>query len=86
MDIEKKIFEIFQTKNNKYDLYTSIIEFCKSLENDTKGIENAEFYLKLIELQNSINNAGWEERHSKQIDYLNELQNEISTKYEDYLY
>jgi len=86
MDIEKQLFEIFQTKNNKYDLYITLVKFCKNLENDTRGEENSEFYLKVTELQNSINNAGWEERHSEQISYLNKLQGEISDKYEDYLY
>jgi hypothetical protein len=85
MEIEKRLFEIFQDQTDKYHLYVSLIQFCKELELNTKGMENAEFYEKLSELQNSINNAGWEERHSSQIDFLNKCQHEISEKYEDYL-
>ncbi|MBK5243180.1 hypothetical protein [Clostridium sp.] len=86
MDIEKKMFEIFQTQTDKYNLYISLIQYCKELENNTKGIENSKFYSNLTELQNSINNVGWERRHSEQISYLNKLQNKISDKYDDYLY
>jgi len=33
--------------------------------------ENAEFYDVLRQLRDSINNAGWEKRHSEQIDLIN---------------
>lgn len=86
MDIKKELFNIFQQEKDTYRLYEKVVKFAEELANDTKGKENAEFYDVLIHLENSINNAGWEKRHSEQISYIWTIKNGIVGRYEDYLF
>jgi len=79
MNIRKNLFKIFQENKDQYDLYEKVVE-------DTKGEENAKFYHSANTLLNSINNAGWEDRHSQQIQSLWDIQNKITSKYDKYLY
>ena len=85
MNIRKDLFEIFHKNENRYDLYEKVINFIEISIEDAKGEENCEFWLLTNKLLNSINNAGWEERHSQQIQLLWDIQNKITNKYDKYL-
>lgn len=50
-----------------------------------KGEENAKFYKHVVNLLDSINNAGCEKRRGEQIEYLLDIQSSIVKEYEDYL-
>jgi hypothetical protein len=85
INIKKELFNVFQTNKDKYDLYEETLKFIEKVVEDVKGNENTEFYEIIVKLSNSINNAGWEERHSQQIDLLRDTQRKIASKYENYL-
>ena len=85
MNINKKLFEIFQTKENDYFLFLEIQKLIQSVITDTEGETNAHFYSVISYLQNEINNASWEKKHSEIIDYLNEQSYKITSYYEKYL-
>ena len=85
MNIKKELFNVFQVNKDKYDLYEDTLKFIEKVVEDVKGNENAEFYEILLKLSNSINNAGWEERHSQQISLLHDVKSKIADKYENYL-
>ena len=80
--IRKDLFEIFEKNKDKYELYESLVIYTKKEINEQIKEDNEEFYNVVVNLLNSINNAGWESRHSKQIDYLQKLQHEILLKIE----
>lgn len=85
MDIRKEIFNIFQDNKNQFDLYENIITYVDNVIWKTQLEENVEFYEMLRKLTNSINNAGWEGRHSEHIYMINKTMSDISDKYEKYL-
>lgn len=85
LNIKKELFKIFLNEKDNYNLYEKIITFVEKVIQDTKGKENAEFYNHVTNLLNSINNAGYEERRSQQIQYLWDIQKQISDEYDEYL-
>ena len=85
MYIRKSLFNIFNDTKDKYDLYEKVVVYIEKVIDETKGNENVEFYEVLRQLSTSINNAGWEERHSQHIDIINKAKYKISDKYEEYL-
>lgn len=85
INIRKDLFKIFQENKDEYDLYEKVVNYIESKIETTKGEENAEFYYQIMQLENSINNAGWEDRHSQQIQKLWDIQNNITGRYEKYL-
>ena len=85
-NIRKELFKIFQDTKDQYELYEKVIKYIDSVAENTKGEENSEFYNILRELINSINNVGCENRRSQQIDLINKSMNNISNRYEKYLY
>jgi len=82
MDIRGNLFKIFQENKDQYILYEKTVAMVEKLIEEAKGEENAIFYNLTTELLNSINNAGWEDRHSKQLQFLWDIQRKISDKYE----
>lgn len=68
-----------------FTLYKEVIKYCESLEKETKGRENSKFYYFLDKLMNSVNNAGWEEKRSSQIDLIRKYQYDITDNYEEFL-
>jgi len=85
MDIEKDLFDIFQTEKDNYELYKKVIGYVKSVIHESLGFENAKFYEKFVKLSNSINNAGHEDRRSADIEYINNTMWDISDEYEEFL-
>lgn len=85
MDVRRELFNIFQQEKDTYKLYEKTVNFIEELIVETKGKENAEFYEVLAKLEGSINNTGWEERHSDQIEYIWNNREKIVDHYEDYL-
>lgn len=81
---EEEIFKIFQKKQGDYGLYLDVIDLMKKVSHNAKGEEASKFYEYQTKLMNSINNAGWEDRHPEQIKTLFEMGREFD-KYEDYL-
>lgn len=86
MSIKKELFKIFQETKDHYELYERVLGFVDKVIENTRGEENSNFYSVIILLLNSINNAGWQERHSEQIKLLHNISNDISDKYEKYLF
>ena len=85
MNLRKDLFKIFQENENRFNLYEKTIIYIERAIEDAKGEENSEFYSLTNKLLNSINNAGWEDRHSQQIQLLWDIQNQITNRYEKYL-
>lgn len=83
---EKKYFEIFiKHQHDKHDLYNEIKALIQEEIIDARGVENAKFYDVLVALNNSENNAGWEERHSERIAFTNKALGDIAEDYNEYL-
>lgn len=82
---DKDLFDMFSNKKSDFDLCNKIEALIKSRVADAVGEENAKFYTVLTKLSNSINNAGWEDRHSEQIAMINAASCEITEKYERYM-
>jgi hypothetical protein len=82
---DRELFNLFVSCKNSADLFTKIEDMIEQRIQDAKGYENARFYSVLRDLSTSINNAGWEERHSSQIDIINHEMESIIDKHEDYL-
>ena len=60
--------------------------YIEEVASDIKGQENAKFYRHVINLLDSINNAGCEKRREEQIEYLWDIEAQILEKYENYLF
>ena len=85
MNISKDVFLIFQEDSkDKFELYNKVIDYIENTVQKTVVRENEIFYNHVVALLYSINNAGWEERHSQQIEYLWKIQREVIEKLEDY--
>ncbi len=85
-ELKKKLFKLFtENKQNYYGLYLEVENLITSEVHKARAEENVEFYDCLRQLNNSINNAGCEERRSEQIDLIRQAQEVIITKYENYL-
>lgn len=82
---DKELFELFQWKKSDFDLLNSVEELIARRVANAVGEENAKFYMTLNQLSNSINNAGWEDRHSEQISIINNASGEIADKYDRFL-
>lgn len=82
---DKELFELFMCKKSDFHLCEQIETLINERVKYVTGIENAKFYDVLRNLSNSINNAGWEGRHSQQIGIINKASGEIVDKYEEYL-
>lgn len=79
------LFNVFQSSMDNLSRYESVLCLIKRVIADVRAEENVAFYDVLRNLSNSINNAGWEERHSAQIDIINKAMHEICEKYEERL-
>jgi hypothetical protein len=84
-DIEKELFKLFTNSNGNFELYKETLALIREHVIDEIGCENGRFYSVLSKISNSINNAGHEERRSKDISYIGDEQHKIVVKYEDYL-
>ena len=82
---DQELFEIFMKKKNDLDLCEQIELLLQRRIQSAIGKENANFYDVLRRLSNSINNTGWEDRHSAQIATINASMSEISAKHESFL-
>lgn len=83
--MNKDVFDLFINKKDDFDLCNKIDALMEKRIEQAIGKENAKFYEVLRQLSNSINNAGWESRHSEQIALINKESYRISECYEDYL-
>ncbi len=81
----QQAFNAMVKNDSEYEKFESMKLVIESAVNDAKGEESAESYEILRKLSNSINNAGWEERHSEIISMIENQMVRISTMYEDYL-
>lgn len=85
-DIEKELFKVFTTKQcPDVDMYNSLCVIVKCIVRDELGKADAEIYDLIVDLQNSENNAGWENRHTRRIDMLYDLAAIIKERSGDYL-
>ena len=83
---DKKYFEVFtKHQHDKYELYNEIKALMQEEIINARGIENAKFYDVLVTLNNSENNAGWEDRHSERISFTNKAMGDIAEDYNEYL-
>ena len=85
-EIKSEVFDLIKNiKGITYQDYEVIVSYISKFEHKTKGEENAKFYEHLRKLSNSVNNAGWQERHSEHIHNINIIIDEICYTYEDFL-
>jgi hypothetical protein len=84
-DMQKELFDIFQNEKSNFEKHNKLITFIQKVEFNAKGEENIKFYEILVRLSNSINNAGHEERRSKDIDFINFEKQKIVDLYEKFL-
>lgn len=85
MNFKEDLFKICTSTNVDYNTYLKLVDYANSVDMQARGEENAKFYEVSRKLMTSINNAGWQDRHGKQIDTLNEVMDEICFHYEDFL-
>jgi hypothetical protein len=85
MNFEKDLFDICKETGASYDTYVEVLAYVKGVDYTARGEENGYFYQHITNLQNSINNAGCEDRRSAQISYLFNVASDISEKYENFL-
>lgn len=83
-DYKKTVFNAFKDKVD-FDTYNKIVDFVVKAVEEEKAEENVKFYEHFRQLMTSINNAGWQDRHSQQISYISDVMGEICDKYEEYL-
>jgi hypothetical protein len=83
--IDKELFDLFMKKRSDFELCEQIESLITKRVYEAIGKENAEFYSVLVALSNSINNVGWEERHSAQIGTINRAMGLIEQHYGKYL-
>lgn len=74
---QQLLFDLFLNCRSQWELYEST----KSLFDvrHTELIKDVliEVYDDITDVENSVNNANWEERHSEQIDSLNKIKSNI---------
>lgn len=80
-----KLFDLFVEYGSKAILFEKIENLIKQEIEDAVGKCKVEEYQFLCKLSNSINNTGWQDRHSSQIDMINKEMYNISENYENYL-
>ena len=85
MNFEKDLFDICKTTGASYETYLQMLAYVQHVDHTSRGEENGMFYQHITNLQNSINNSGWEDRHSLQTQYLFKVAGDIFDKYEDFL-
>ena len=85
MNFEKDLFDICKQTGASYETYLQVLAYVKHVDHNARGEENGYFYQHITNLQNSINNAGCEERRSAQISYLFNVASGIVEKYENFL-
>jgi hypothetical protein len=84
--IKAEVFDLLKNiKGITYQDYEVIVSYISEFEHKTKGEENAKFYEHLRKLSNSVNNAGWQERHSEHISTIGSIISGICDTYEDFL-
>ena len=85
-EIDKALFKVFaQQKCDDVELLNSVIWVVYELVEKEVGKADAEIYDLIVDLQNSENNAGWENRHTRRIDMLYDLAAIIEERSGDYL-
>ena len=83
--VMNELFELFQNKKTDFELYEKVLLLINKKIHQARGAECAKFYDVLTELSTSINNAGWEKRHSEQLDIINKESRRIYDKYEEFM-
>lgn len=80
-----KLFDIIADARNRAEMYENTLKLIEEEKRKAVGVKMAEVYVCLTKLQNSENNAGWEDRHSDRIKMLNEASMAICDEFEDFL-
>ena len=84
--IKSEVFDLTKdVQGISFQDWEKIVAYVLKVEYSARGEENAKFYEHFRKLSNSINNAGWEERHSEQISHINKIFEEICDSYEQFL-
>lgn len=82
-DIERKIFNIFAKRSDRFQIYKEVTDAVCVFYDDVVKRESEEWDSLLINpLLNSINNAGCEERRSEQIKLLWDVRREKVEKWD----
>lgn len=85
-DIENTIFKEFVDHDcDDYRLYLDVMYQVKSENHKACGELSVIIYDQLRLLMNSVNNAGWQGRHSEHIQMITNLMVDISREYGEFL-
>lgn len=83
---EERLFKAFSDRKcGDLRLYEAVKNIVESEVKDAEGRLSAKHYDFLVKLNNSENNAGWEDRHSDRISAINAAIFDICMNYEDCL-
>ena len=89
MDLDQNIGETLYkyAVDNKlsFTQYQNLIKVLVEVKHNILGEANASFYSILSKLENSMNNAGHEDRRSEDIHYIWAIQQTIDDKYNKFL-
>lgn len=75
--IEEIVYDFLKKKRTDHQLYLAIVTLVKEEKDKTTKENNSRFYGMLTTLENSINNAGHEDRRSADISYIWEQKKEL---------
>ena len=85
-EIDKSLFKVFaQQKCGDVTLFNNVVHEVHQIVKHELGKADAEIYGLIVDLQNSENNTGWENRHTRRIDMLYDLAAIIEERSGDYL-
>jgi len=84
-NIDKDLFELMAKNVSGFGLFVSASKLITEKQREAAGKENMWFYEVLRDLMYSINNAGWESRHSEQINMINNAMDRISQNFDEFL-
>jgi len=81
INYEEMLFNIFITTKSEQEKYAKILKLIKEVERISEKTTDIFHYNQYVELSNSINNAGHEERRSDDISKLFKFRVDIGNKY-----
>lgn len=84
--IQNTMFKLFVKHDTEnYELFSDVVEATNKECHKYVGEFASVIYDQLRVLSNSVNNAGWENRHSDDIQRINDMMRDISREFGEFL-
>lgn len=81
----RELFKEFNGNKDDYDRYMGTVKYCESVEEETRGEENAKFYARLRRLGRLLNCPNWRERKNEMLTLISKTQTNIKSQYGKYI-